>query len=75
MSVIRRTNNLLKWPALVATLGGAATTSFHIYSVNTLLFTIGSFLYLVWSLRIREWNLVIVNGVLLLIYLAGFIRG
>jgi hypothetical protein len=38
----------------------------HIYALN-----LGALLYLIWAIRIKERNLVVVNGVLLLLYIIG----
>jgi hypothetical protein len=64
-------NGVLKWTALAATLLGAGFTAFEVHVINRELLALGSILYLVWSLRIRELNLVLVNGGLLTIYLVG----
>jgi hypothetical protein len=71
MLATQRINAILKWTALVFTIGGALLTSFKVTPWNVSSFSAGAFLYLIWSYRIREWNLVIVNGVLLVIYAIG----
>lgn len=62
---------ILKWVALCITLAGAICTSFNIVPLNIYLLNLGSVLYATWGYRIREPNLVIVNGGLLAIYLMG----
>ena len=52
---------------------GAAFTSLRIDPLNIYFLNLGAALYLIWSIRIREWNLVIVNGVLLAIYVFGLL--
>ena len=52
---------------------GAAFTSLRIDPLNIYFLNLGAALYLIWSIRIREWNLVIVNGVLLAIYIFGLV--
>ena len=64
-------NNALKWLGMIAVVGGALCTSLRIDPLNIWLLNAGAFLYLMWALRIREWNLVIVNVVLLAIYFMG----
>jgi len=64
-------NNILKWSALVLTLVGATCTSMKLDPINVYLLNLGSIVYLVWSWRIREWSLVLVNIGLLAIYLPG----
>lgn len=66
-------NAVLKWTALTATLLGAGFTAFELHYANRELLALGSVLYLTWSLRIRELNLVIVNGGLLTLYVAGLL--
>lgn len=66
-------NTWLKWTACASTVAGAMCTSLAWDPMNIILLNIGAILYLTWSLRIREWNLVAVNGGLLTIYLIGAI--
>ena len=66
-------NTLLKWTACASTLCGALATSLALDPLNIVLLNIGALIYLIWSLRIREWNLVAVNGGLLTIYVIGAI--
>jgi hypothetical protein len=64
-------NTLLKWAGCATVLGGALATSLRIDPLNIYLLNLGALFYLVWSMRIREWNLVVVNGALLAIYIVG----
>jgi len=64
-------NNILKWSGMTAVILGAALTSFRIDPLNIFMLNAGAALYLIWAIRIKEWNLIIVNGVLLLIYVLG----
>ena len=66
-------NTILKWGGCASTILGALCTSLAMDPSNIVLLNLGSLLYLMWSLRIREWNLVAVNGGLLTIYLIGAI--
>jgi hypothetical protein len=61
----------LKWVACLVTLSGALCTSLRIDPLNIYLLNAGAALYLVWSLRIREWSLVAINAGLLIIYIVG----
>lgn len=65
-------NITLKWTGLISTLLGALCTSLRIDPLNIYLLNIGALLYLTWSWRIKDINLVIVNAGLLLIYIVGF---
>ena len=64
-------NNILKWGGCVAVVLGALCTSLRIDPVNIYLLNLGAFLYLVWAVRIKEMNLILVNAVLLAIYVVG----
>jgi hypothetical protein len=64
----------LKWTACAVTLTGAACTSLDINPVNIYLLNLGAAVYLVWSWRIREWSLIVINAALLTIYAAGTVR-
>ena len=64
-------NSVLKWLGCVTVVLGALCTSLRIDPLNIYFLNAGAALYLIWSIRIREWNLVIVNGVLLAIYILG----
>jgi len=64
-------NNVLKWGGCLAVVAGALATSLRIDPLNIYLLNLGALLYLVWAVRIRELNLVLVNGVLLAIYAVG----
>jgi 4-hydroxybenzoate polyprenyltransferase len=66
-------NTVLKWVACAVTLAGALCTSLQIDPLNIWLLNGGAVLYLIWSLRIREWSLVTINFGLLAIYILGII--
>ena len=66
-------NFVLKWVACGVTLVGASCTALQLTPINIYILNLGALLYLVWSIRIREWNLILVNAALLIIYLAGFV--
>ena len=66
-------NNILKWVACAVTLTAALLTSFEVLSYNREMFAVGAGLYLIWSVRIREANLIVINGALLAIYAVGLI--
>jgi hypothetical protein len=64
-------NSSLKWTACAITLAGALCTALRIDPMNIYLLNAGAVLYLIWSLRIREWSLVTINAGLLTIYIVG----
>lgn len=67
-------NNILKWCACFVTLAGALATANEVHNINRELFVVGGILYLIWSIRIREWNLIVINAALILIYAVGLLR-
>lgn len=67
------TADKVKTLALIATLSGAAATALMWDPLNIVLLNLGSILYLIWSLKVRDWNLVAVNAGLLTIYGFGAI--
>ena len=68
-------NDILKWSGMALVIAGALFTSLRIDPLNILLLNAGSLAYMLWALRIREMNLVIVNAVLLAIYAIGLMHG
>ena len=64
-------NSILKWIACIVTIAGAMCTTFRIDPINIYLLNAGAFLYLIWSIRIRESNLIVINVALLAIYIGG----
>lgn len=67
-------NSILKWSACFITLAGALATSLQIDPLNIYLLNLGSILYLIWSVRIKEASLVVINAGLLLIYIVGVLH-
>jgi hypothetical protein len=64
-------NTIIKWIALVVTIGGALCTSLRVDPLNVYLLNAGAFLYFIWALRQRDFNIALVNFALLLIYVGG----
>ena len=67
-------NNILKWVATAITLIGAVLTSLNIYPLNAIAFNLGSVLWLIFAIRIKEPSLIVVNTGLLLVYVAGLVK-
>lgn len=67
-------NNILKWVATTITLIGAVLTSLNIYPLNVITFNLGSVLWLIFAIRIKEPSLIVVNAGLLLVYVAGLVK-
>ena len=68
-------NDILKWTACCVTLAAALCTANELHEYNRELFAVGAVLYLIWAVRIREANLIVINAALLVIYGTGLIRG
>ena len=66
-------NNFLKWTATILTILGALAISYKIDPLNIYLLNAGSVFWIIWSLRIREYSILIVNLVMMLIYGHGLI--
>lgn len=69
-----KTNSILKWTATAVTLLGAILTSLNIYPLNVIAFNVGSILWLMFAIRIKEKSLVVVNAGLLLVYVFGLAK-
>jgi len=75
-------NNFLKWTATVLTLLGASLVSAKtdttlvdlIQSWDVRCLNLGCMIWLIWSVRIRDFGLIVVNGGLLMIYMLGTVR-
>ena len=67
-------NTILKWCACFITLAGALATANEVHAYNRELFVVGGVLYLIWSIRIKEANLIVINAALILIYAVGLLR-
>lgn len=64
-------NNVLKWTATVGTLVGASLTSLDIYPINVYFLTVSTVLWTIWSIRIKENSLIVVNFGMIAIYVIG----
>ena len=64
-------DTILKWTACLITMCGGLATVWAIDPLNVFLLTTGGIVYLIWSIRIREWSLVVVNTAMLAIYGVG----
>jgi hypothetical protein len=64
-------DNVLKYVGMSSVIAGAVLTSLRIDPANIFFLNLGALAYLIWAIRIKEWNLVAVNGTLLAIYILG----
>ena len=63
--------NATKWTATTVTLTGAVLASLNIYPACAVVLNLGSFLFLIWSILIRDRAMITVNAGLLTIYTVG----
>ena len=66
-----RITQAIKWTATVIVLAGALCTSLRIDPLNIWLLNVGTGLFVIWALRIREPAMIVVNTGLLAIYILG----
>jgi len=66
-------NSILKWAGCATVCAGALCTSLRIDPLNIYFLNAGALLYLIWSVRIKERNLIVVNAVLLGLYVVGLL--
>lgn len=67
-------NFYLKWSATAVTLLFAVLTSLQVTPLNLYIANISSLMWVMWSARVKEWSLVVVNTGLLGVYLFGMIK-
>lgn len=70
----RQVDELLKWTATAITLTGAVLTSLAVDPLNVYLLNLGSFIFLIWAVRISDKAMIAVNAGLLAIYGMGTVR-
>jgi phosphate starvation-inducible membrane PsiE len=61
----------IKWFATFATIIGALLTSFKMDPYNIIFFNIGALSWLIVAIKWKEYALILINSVLLLIYFIG----
>lgn len=64
-------NFYLKWSATVMLIVYTAMTNMQITPANLWVGLISSTMWLIWSLRIQEWSLIVVNAMLVCIGVVG----
>ena len=64
---------MLRYTATIITLLGALATAFRCDPLNIYLLNAGTMLFLIYSLKIKDLSLIIVNSGLLLIYAVGML--
>jgi hypothetical protein len=69
-----KTDDIIQWIATIFTIAGATASSLDQFPFNIILFNIGSILWIISAIRIKNIQIIIVNSGLLLIYVIGFFR-
>lgn len=69
-----RTNFVLKWTGCIFILIGAILTSINVYPLNLFILNLGTIFYVLWSYRVKEPSVFVVNLGLFIIYLIGSIH-
>jgi len=64
-------NFILKWVATAITLAGALLTSLDIHPLNLYVLNIGTIIWLIWAIRVKETSLIVVDIGLLACYAIG----
>ena len=63
----------LKWFGCGFVIAGALLTAFNIYPLNLLILNFGIVCYVIWSLMTKEYSILVLNVVLFVIYLVGYL--
>ena len=64
---------ILKWAGCGFVILGAMLTAFDIYPLNLLILNIGIIFYVIWSILVKEYSILVLNVVLFIIYLVGYV--
>lgn len=67
-------NFYLKWSATVVLIIFTVLTNLQITPLNLWVGVLSSAMWSLWSIRIREWSLIVVNCMMLLIGIVGLIN-
>ena len=62
---------MLRYSAVIITLAGAVATAVRVDPLNIYLLNAGTSLFLIYSFKIKDLSLILVNSGLLLIYVIG----
>ena len=62
-----------KWAGCALVVAGAFLTAINIYPLNLIVLNSGTFIYMIWSWRVKEMSVFVVNLSLTLIYTVGIV--
>ena len=63
--------NFQKWTGCAFVVAGALLTAINIYPLNLIVLNTGTLIYMIWSWRVKEMSVFVVNLSLTLIYTIG----
>ena len=63
--------NVQKWTGCALVVIGAILTAINIYPLNLIVLNSGTLIYMIWSWRVKEMSVFVVNVSLTLIYTIG----
>ena len=66
-------NDWFKWAGTAFTLVGAVATALAFDPLNVIMFNLGSLIWLIAAIRMKDTSLIAVNSGLLAIYFVGFL--
>jgi hypothetical protein len=64
---------ILKWLGCGFVIAGALLTAVNIYPLNLLILNLGIFCYVIWSILVKEYSILVLNVVLFVIYFVGYV--
>ncbi|NBR23296.1 MAG: hypothetical protein EBU08_05870 [Micrococcales bacterium] len=65
--------DIFKWAGTAFTLAGAVATALAFDPINVILFNLGSLMWLIAAIKMKDTSLIAVNTGLLAIYFLGFL--
>ena len=65
--------NVQKWTGCALVVAGAILTALNIYPLNIIILNSGTIIYMIWSWRVKEMSVFVVNVSLTLIYTLGIV--
>jgi hypothetical protein len=66
-------NTVLKWLGCITAIAGGACIAFKLIPYDMYLGTTGALFYMIWGYRVREYSIVLVNFVFVLLYFYGLL--
>ena len=64
---------IIKWQGCALVIAGAVLTAFNIYPANLVILNLGILFYIAWSILVKEPSILVLNIVLFVIYLIGYV--